>query len=465
MHFESMHILQKPTYTMKYPPGQSLFMALGILGGGHPMVGVWISVALACSAICWTLQAWVPARWALFGAFLIALRLHPGYWAHSYWGGAVAALGGALLLGALRRLVTEQSWQNGMLFGLGVSILALTRPYEGFVLSFVSIGVLAFALIQSQSSSWRNVIRIVVSGSAVLLIIFSWMGYYNWRVTGDPLKMPYKEHNEQYAANPTFLWQTDSGQIPNYRHIEIQNYYLKWERPKFLRKSQNFGFNGSQATKLWIYFRFFIGPALALPLIVLGVKSRDLWLWSVTLAILAVLLALSQALYLFAHYAAPVTAHLVLLVVAGFRYLRLWNCYGKPVGRSLLVGTLLLFMLGACGVDGNLPSTKSPRGLIVDRLESSPQKHLVIVCYQPDHNFHDEWVYNKPDIDEAKIVWSRNMSNADNLELIEYFADRKIWILKFEAFDQPILESVDHDIDQVLESLAELRQQSKAISQ
>jgi hypothetical protein len=92
MHFESMHILQKPTYTMKYPPGQSLFMALGILGGGHPMVGVWISVALACSAICWTLQAWVPARWALFGAFLIALRLHPGYWAHSYWGGAVAAL-------------------------------------------------------------------------------------------------------------------------------------------------------------------------------------------------------------------------------------------------------------------------------------------------------------------------------------------------------------------------------------
>ena len=100
-------------------------MALGILGGGHPMVGVWISVALACSAICWTLQAWVPARWALFGAFLIALRLHPGYWAHSYWGGAVAALGGALLLGALRRLVTEQSWQNGMLFGLGVSIWLL----------------------------------------------------------------------------------------------------------------------------------------------------------------------------------------------------------------------------------------------------------------------------------------------------------------------------------------------------
>ena len=74
-------------------------LAAGQVLGGHPIVGVWISTGLACAAICWMLLTWLPAWWAVIGGLLAAL--HPLillYWSQSYWGGAMAVIGGALVV-------------------------------------------------------------------------------------------------------------------------------------------------------------------------------------------------------------------------------------------------------------------------------------------------------------------------------------------------------------------------------
>jgi len=56
--------------------------------------------------------------------------------------------------------------------------------------------------------------------------------------------------------------------------------------------------------------------------------------------------------------------------------------------------------------------------------------HLVIVRYQPNHDFIlDEWVFNMADIDEAKILWARDMG-PQNAELLEYFKTRKAWLVE-----------------------------------
>jgi len=51
------------------------------------------------------LEAWIGLPWALFGAVLMVVQYGIfSYWSQSYWGGMVPALGGALALGAARRL-------------------------------------------------------------------------------------------------------------------------------------------------------------------------------------------------------------------------------------------------------------------------------------------------------------------------------------------------------------------------
>jgi hypothetical protein len=63
-------------------------------------------------------------------------------------------------------------------------------------------------------------------------------------------------------------------------------------------------------------------------------------------------------------------------------------------------------------------------------LKSSEEKDLVIVRYSTDHNYHHEWVYNDADIDSAPVVWAREMDQEQMTRLIDYFRDRRVWLLE-----------------------------------
>jgi hypothetical protein len=56
-------------------------------------------------------------------------------------------------------------------------------------------------------------------------------------------------------------------------------------------------------------------------------------------------------------------------------------------------------------------------------------RHLVLVKPKIDPDNVFQWIYNDADIDGSKVVWARDMGVEGNRSLLEYFRDRKIWVL------------------------------------
>jgi hypothetical protein len=76
------------------------------------------------------------------------------------------------------------------------------------------------------------------------------------------------------------------------------------------------------------------------------------------------------------------------------------------------------------------PRGNIPRAQLLHRLENTPGEHLIIVRYAPSHLPDPEWVYNRADIDAAKVVWARDMGEENNRELLQYFKNRTVWMLE-----------------------------------
>ena len=82
------------------------------------------------------------------------------------------------------------------------------------------------------------------------------------------------------------------------------------------------------------------------------------------------------------------------------------------------------------------------RARLIERLAAEGDRHLVLVHYGPDHDAHQEWVYNEADLDEAAVVFARDMEEADptvHARLLRHFSGRRLWRLYADE-DPPRLE-------------------------
>src|SRR5258707_15837480 len=117
LSFEPFPVNWFPPFSSMSPPAQGAALALGQVLGS-PWIGVLLTAAAMSAAVYWMLCAWMPARWAFLGGTLVALKLgFTSYWMNSYWGGAVAAIGGGLVLGAGARILKRSRWQDAVLLG------------------------------------------------------------------------------------------------------------------------------------------------------------------------------------------------------------------------------------------------------------------------------------------------------------------------------------------------------------
>ena len=453
IHFESIYINQKPTYMPMYYAAQGLVMALGQVTTGNPWIGVWLSAGVMCAAICWMLQGWLPPGWALLGGLLAVMRLATfSYWVNCYCGGTLAAIGGALVLGALPRIKRRRRLREAVLLGLGLALLANTRPYESLFFGIpIGIAALVWALGMNRPP-WRELIpRIVMPLGLLLAITVAGMAYFFWRVTGSPFRIPYSVNLNTYSAVPYFPWQP-LNLAHVYHHPVLEQFYLHGWQMYYYYHARRHPFD-VLATKASDIYRFYLGPLLALPLVLMvAIDPRQFFRKSITgktgllVAVCGVtLVGAALPIYFSPHYVAPITAAIYALFLQAMRYLRLWHWQGKRAGLALVravpVICVLLFLLRAAAPQLHIPTPvewkytwesehfqNMDRARALAQLEALPGGQLVLVRYNQFHNVNNEWVYNMSNIDMQKVVWARDMDDADNAELFRYFPTRHVWL-------------------------------------
>jgi hypothetical protein len=446
IYFETFHVTQRPTYMSMYFPAQGMFLAAGKVLTGNPWFGVWLSAGLMCSAICWMLQAWLPAGWALLGGLLAVVRLSLfSYWIDGYHGGAVAAIGGALVLGALPRIMRRARIRDGIWLVLGVALLANSRPYEGALLCLPVLVVLAWWAIRKAPQSAAVLLRRAAAPALLLLIAAGTMGYYNFRVFGHATTLPYQINRATYASAPYFPWQQPRPE-PLYRHKVMREFYSGWELRDFLYARTMRGFASGLARKAGTVLLFFFGAALLPPLIMMPRVFQDRRVRFLLIVGIVFTLGLSANVWLFPHYAAPLTCAIYALLLQAMRHLRVWRPGGQASGLALVrmipVVCVLLAGLRLFAGPLNLAIPRwptmwygteplgLPRARVVAELESYPGPQLAIVSYSLNHLPFDDWVYNAADIDKEKVVWAREMDQSDGAGLHAYFRNRRAWLVE-----------------------------------
>ncbi len=438
MSFESFHVNWFPTYSSKYPPGQGAVLALGQLLA-HPWIGVILSVAAMCAAILWMLQAWLPARWAFLGAVLVALKFGiSSYWINSYWGGAVAATGGALVLGAMPRIVRRARTRDALLLGVGIAILANTRPYEGLLLCIPVAGWFLWWLAgktKSPAQPHTRIVRVLAPLAVVLTLTVGFIGYYNWRLTGNALLFPHALNSQTYRTMGLFLWDHPKEPL-EYHNRQFEDFYNGWEPEDYQNTWPDvWKVSAEKLTRSGSTY-FWWGALLLLPGLPFVFFDRKM-----RVPILIFLLgtaAFLTSIWSFPHYAAPLTCVIFLLLVQAIRHLRTIRLGGRPLGLALSWAIIYLLAADvafsvphhicdqldwACKGDPN-------RAAIAKKLSNTAGKHLIMVRYEEDHNLHDEWVYNGAEIDTAKVLWARELDPVQNAKLFAYFKDRQIWLVE-----------------------------------
>lgn len=451
--FDAPHILSSPTMMTKYQPAASLFMALSQMILGEPYWGVVMGVGLLVGSAYWAVKAWTSNRTAalIVAIFLLFVLRAPHYWIDSYWGGAIVTLAAMLMLGAYYHVVVAKRYGYAWAGMAGLVLALLSRPYEGGLLAICLIiaALVHFTRHASPAERKAFIVNMIAPVLIVGGIFTAFQLTYNHAVTGHWLRAPYMEHEKQGGYGPVFILQEAGEMIwsENPLDRDIQEWSLKsHQTARQYPIRQVLHFIGSLldvvAANSWAKFN--------VPIIILFIAAITLvfpmlgyFAWyayrhphtRVLLLALPVLMTGSMLVtWINAHYLGPYFS--VLVVFLSVTLVDKYHKAPPEKARRILFASLTLAAIylipGGYRHFYEANSTLLVRDKIDKQLSASDAYHLIFVDQIEAVNrggAHRYWAYNKSDIDAARVVWARYISEAENRKLIDYYPERNIWYI------------------------------------
>jgi hypothetical protein len=498
IHFETFQENMRPTYHSMYPPAPAIFFALGRLLTHSAFTGVVLTLGIMCAALCWMFYGWLSPEWALAGGFLAVMRLAIfSYFGATYWGAPVGVAGGALVLGALPRILgwtaadhadftsdspssstsqiaapasavppTTAFYASAFIFlAIGLILLANSRPYEGFIFSIPAcLAVLPWLARQLKFSGPLRTAKIVAPALIILILAGTAMCFYFRGTTGNPFLMPQQLNRDTYAEAPYFLWQSARA-IEPYHHAVFKRLYTDFEMGVYTETRSLGGMIALAVVHLASFWTFYLGVILTLPMLLalttvpvgrswsrISPRAHFLIIESIVCAA-----GLSVEVFFAPHYAAPITGLVLLFVLFSLARVRnkpwLNSAAGAFIARGLFAVVVLVLAARTLAAplhvsisDGlwswnNAVVYPTPRLDVIHTLDAKPGNHLVIVRFDPRNPLREDlnWIYNRADIDSSRIIWAWDMGPANNQQLIEAYPGREVWLLQPDAPSAPRL--------------------------
>ena len=432
--FETVFVLQEPSYSSIYPLGQGFLLAIGEMFFRLPWAGVVLSVGVLCALVYWMLGAWVSPPWALVGGLLAVMEFGPlNQWMNNYWGGALSAIAGCLVFGAIPRLRNSGRTLYAALIGTGVGLEILTRPFETVLLCA------CVALVVRRSVG----IVLVATLPALLLTAVQ-----NRAVTGSFTTLPYMLSRYQYGIPATFTFQKNA--VPHREMTQEQKLDYQAQSDVHGETPETVATYFTRLASRIRFFRFFFLPPLYIALLFfLPALRQPRYLWA---AASVAIFALGSNIYpyYYPHYIAAVTCLLVLFSVEGLR--RLGGDAMRIVALLCLAHFAFWYAIHLLG-DETLFIATGPyeswdfinfgdsegRIAINRQLAAASGKQLVFVRFGPRHLLR-EWERNDADIDRSRVVWALDLGEEEDAKLMNYYPDRKVWIVEPDATPPKLTE-------------------------
>jgi hypothetical protein len=435
--FATFHVLQEPTYAAKYFPGQALFLGIGIALAGSARFGHWLAFACMGATLVWMLKAWVPRRIAIAVSAAALLVFADTAWASGYWGSSLSVASAALVMGSLRRLFVHARVTTALLLGVGVSGLALTRPWEGLWLALpCGVAFWYWVLSAPGADRRRRLRRAALPTSLMVMAGAAFIALHNRAVTGSWRTAPYVLYEASASGAPPFVWQTPRAPNPIARVTERLRYasdMAHYERAR----GNPFGAMRDRAAMSIAYFG---GGVVACTLLLVLFAPRRAALALPAASVLLVAAAIATSSYYTPHYLGPIFPPLLVLMAAGAASLAAAGRVPRAMAVAgfvvvLFAGVSALTRKSALETVHGSPSFWAQRRAAVQReLDRIPGKHLIFVRYGPRYAARFEWVHNDADLAQARVLWAHDLGER-NAELLSMDPERRAWLLELDAPD------------------------------